>query len=590
METSPISEPPFLMIQNQIRQWLNESLAALQTAGTIDSHPSPQLTPSKQQQHGDYSSNVALTLAKQARLPPRQLAEQIITHLPDSPLLRKVEVAGAGFINFYLKQSAAGTVLNEIAEAGARFGYQPRNGRRALVEFVSANPTGPLHVGHGRAAAYGEAMCTLLDAGGYEVEREYYLNDRGRQIDILALSVWLRYLELKASLPAFPSAAYQGDYVYDLAAALRNAHGTAMDCLPDELFTSLPPDDEAHAEQHLDALIKVCQNRLGAERYVLLRDYAIAAMRDNISRDLQKFGVHHQRWFSESSLFPDKVAQVIESLDKRGFVYRKDGARWFRSSRFNDEKDRVLQREDGNYTYFAGDVAYHADKFERGYELIVNVWGADHHGYVARLRAAIAALGYDAKRLRVVLFQFVALLRGKERVAMSTRLGEFLSLRALYEEVGCDAARLFYVMRKTGQHVDFDMELAKSETTANPVYYIQYAHARICSVFKQASRETAPPPQSVNAALLKEKDELALLSLLAQYPSILQSCLRQFEPLPLLNYLRELAACFHAYYNRCQFLVADSRLCDARLCLIAAVRQLLKNGLQLLGSSAPERM
>ena len=578
------------MIQNQIQQWLEHSLTVLQTTGVIDHHPSPQLVASKQQQYGDYSSNIALSLAKHTGLPVRQLAEQIIMHLPHSTMLRKVEVAGAGFINFYVKQDSVGDVVAEIVAAGADYGVQARRGQRVLVEFVSANPTGPLHIGHGRAAAYGETLCSLLDAGGYEVEREYYLNDRGRQIDILATSVWLRYLELKNSLPFFPAAAYQGDYIYDLAAAVRNQHGSALDCPPHDVFMNLSDDGATPAEITMDVVMQRCQQQLGDDHYALLRDLAVGAMRDSIGHDLQRFGVLHQHWFSEHSLYPEKVTAAVEALAKRGFVYSKDGARWFCSSRCGDEKDRVLQRDNGSYTYLAGDIAYHINKFERGYDLIINVWGADHHGYIARLRAAMQALGYDIKRLQIILFQFVALLRGGRKLAVSTRSGEFLSLRAVCEEVGIDAARLFYVMRKAGQHVDFDLDLAKSHTTANPVYYIQYAHARICSVFKQAREKAVPWTHSFDATLLSADDEAALLRLLMQYPSVLLSCVRQREPLPLVNYLRELAACFHAYYNHCQFLVADAQLRDARLTLITAVRQLLVNGLKLLGSSAPERM
>ena len=578
------------MMQNQIQRWLNASLAVLRADGVIDKLPQPQLRSSKRQQHGDYSSNIALTLASQARLPARQLAERIIAHLPDSPLLTRVEVAGAGFINFYVKREATKSVLTEIAEAGKRYGHRPRNQRRVLVEFVSANPTGPLHIGHGRAAAYGETLCSILNAGGYDVEREYYLNDRGRQVDILAASVWLRYLELKSALPSFPSVAYQGDYIYDIAADIRNVHGASLECSPPAVFSGLPPDDEEHAERHIDAVIRACQKQLGETRYALLRSCSVTAMRDSISRDLQNFGVRFQRWFSEDSLYPEKVTEAVENLNRRGFIYSKDGALWFRSSHFHDEKDRVVRRADGSYTYLAGDIAYHADKFERGYDLIINIWGADHHGYVARLRAAMEALGFDAGRLRFILFQFVALLRDGKKVSMSTRSGEFLSLRGLCEEVGRDAGRLFYVMRKAGQHVDFDLDLAASQTAANPVYYIQYAHARICSVFRQAREKGADLSPSADLSLLLERDEETLLRLLRQYPSALQSCLNQFEPLPLVNYLRELATCFHAYYNTCQFLVPEAPLCQARLSLIAAVRQLLSNGLGLLGSGAPERM
>jgi arginyl-tRNA synthetase len=468
------------------------------------------------------------------------------------------------------------------------------DGQKVIIEFVSANPTGPLHVGHGRGAAYGDALARLLRAAGYDVHTEYYVNDAGRQMNILAVSVWLRYLELCGEELDFPANAYQGDYVWDIAASIHRNKGEELHCRIDDVFVGVPPDEPlgGDKEEHIDGLIRRAKDLLG-ENYDLVFDQGLNEITDNIRRDLAEFGVEFDHWFSERSLHQSgEMEKAIETLEKNGHLYEKEGAKWFRSTDFGDEKDRVVVRDNGQTTYFASDIAYHLDKLDRGYQRLIDIWGADHHGYVARVKAALQALNAEKDRFEVLLVQFAILYRGGEKLAMSTRSGEFVTLRELRNEVGNDAARFFYVMRKCEQHMDFDLDLAKSQSSDNPVYYVQYAHARICSVLAQLSERDMqiPDADSADLQLLTEDHEKDIMNQLARYPEVIENAALNHEPHQVAYYLRELANDFHTYYNSYQFLVEDQALRDARLVLIQATRQVLSSGLDLLGVSAPESM
>ena len=542
----------------------------------------------KQAQHGDYASSIALQLAKRLRQKPREVAERLVQTLPASPYLDRAEVAGPGFINLFLKREFKQQTVQRILLAGADYGKCGLGqGKRIQVEFVSANPTGPLHVGHGRGAAFGASLANILAAAGFNVSREYYINDAGRQMDILAVSTWLRYLQIAGVEIDFPPNAYQGAYVRDMAHAIYETHGRRYVREPREIPSGVP--DASDAEGQLDRLIANAKALLGPDYDYLLR-YALNEQLADCRHDLAEFGVHFDHWFSERSLHEaGMVERAVRSLEARGHVYVQDGARWFRSSSFGDEKDRVLQRENGQYTYFASDIAYHLNKFERGFDVIIDVWGADHHGYVPRVKGAIEALGLNPARLTVALVQFAVLYRGGEKVPMSTRAGEFVTLRELRREVGNDAARFFYVLRKSDQHLDFDLDLAKSQSQDNPVYYVQYAHARVCSVHEQWGGK-AEELSGVELTLLTSEQELSLLQKLIEYPDTVEDAARELAPHLIAFYLRDLASTFHSYYNATRVLVDDPALKLARLALATAVRQVLRNGLQLLGVGAPERM
>jgi arginyl-tRNA synthetase len=543
----------------------------------------------KQAGHGDFACNLAMQLAKPLKRNPREIAQALVQALPASPVVDKAEVAGAGFINLLLKPAARQRVVCDVLEAGARFGEGSYGqGRKVQVEFVSANPTGPLHVGHGRGAAYGASLAGVLAKAGFQVTREFYVNDAGRQMDILALSTWLRYLELQGVVVPFPPNAYQGDYVRDMAATIAAAHGKRYVRAADQIMQDVPPVD-ADAEAHLDALIAHAKSLLGPD-YAYVHDHALTEQLGDCRNDLLEFGVTFDNWFSERSLYESGlVERALARLDAAGHLYEQDGAKWFRSSTFGDEKDRVVQRENGQYTYFASDIAYHLNKFERGFDRVIDIWGADHHGYIPRVKGAIQGLGLDPERLTVALVQFAVLYRDGKKASMSTRAGEFVTLRQLREEVGNDAARLFYVLRKSDQHLDFDLDLAKSQSTDNPVYYIQYAHARICSVLQEWGGLEADLA-GVDVRVLEGAHEQDLLRQLMDYPQVIEDAARDLAPHLIAFYLKELAAAFHVYYNSTRFLVDDTRLRDARLALSSAVRVVLRDGLGLLGVSAPERM
>jgi arginyl-tRNA synthetase len=543
----------------------------------------------KEFKHGDYACNIALKLAKRLRIRPQDLALKIIAALPASPHLEKAEVAGPGFINLYVKRESKLEVVRAALREKGNYGRIPLGQKkRVQVEFVSANPTGPLHVGHGRGAAYGASLANVLEAAGFVVSREYYVNDAGRQMDILALSTWLRYLELTGAMLAFPPNAYQGRYVIDMARQLHAGHAMRFVRRVEDVFSGVA-DVAADPEAHLDDLIANAKRLLSSD-YDYIHDFALNEQLADCRKDLAEFGVEFDRWFSERSLYDSGlVEKAVAELEKRGYLYVRDGAKWFRSTQFGDEKDRVVQRENGQYTYFASDIAYHLNKFERGFDLVIDVWGADHHGYIPRVKGALQALGINPAQLTVALVQFAVLYRGGHRIPMSTRAGEFVTLRELRQEVGNDAARFFYVLRKSDQHLDFDIDLAKSRTHENPVYYVQYAHARVCSVHAQwqGRPETLV---DVDLSPLQSEHELVLLQRLSEYPDVIEAAARELAPHLVAYYLRDLAADFHGYYNATRILVEESPLRLARLALTTAVGQVLRNGLALLGVSAPEKM
>ncbi|WP_090330831.1 arginine--tRNA ligase [Nitrosomonas sp. Nm51] len=552
-----------------------------------------EIVRTRQAEHGDYSCNLAMQLAKPLRKNPREIAALLIEALPTSPHLEKVEVAGAGFINFFIKTTAKQACLSTVLQQGSAFGASDfGNNRNIQVEFVSANPTGPLHVGHGRGAAFGASLANMLSAAGFSVTREYYVNDAGRQMDILAVSTWLRYLALNNIHVPFPENAYRGEYVKAMARLIHEAHADRYVHHPEKLLQGFPASAHESAidtDQSLDRLIANAKTILGQD-YAYIHNFVLTEQLGDCRNDLMEFGVAFDIWFSEQSLFDSGlVAHVVHMLEEKKFLYRQDGAAWFRSTEFGDEKDRVVQRENGQYTYFASDIAYHLNKFERGFETVINIWGADHHGYIPRVKAALQALALDAEKLKIALVQFAVLYRNGKKASMSTRSGEFVTLRELRQEVGNDAARFFYVMRKSDQHLDFDLDLAKSQSNENPVYYIQYAHARICSVLEQWDGDIATLADA-DTNLLANAFELTLLQRLIDFPDTIVAAAQEFSPHLIAFYLRELAGEFHSYYNSTHFLVSDVSLMEARLALITSIRQVLRNGLTLLGVSAPEKM
>ncbi|MBP6191112.1 MAG: arginine--tRNA ligase [Acinetobacter sp.] len=592
-----------------IQTALEHAVQSLQQQGILpqDWQNNSVLTRTKDRSHGDFASNIAMVASKVAAMKPRDLAEQILTALPTVAEISKAEIAGPGFINFFLNADQRYSVLDLIAEQQDQYGKSSVNAAKKIqVEFVSANPTSSLHVGHGRGAAYGMTVANLLEATGAQVDREYYVNDAGRQMDILATSTYLRYLELTGQTLVFPKNAYQGDYVKDIAKSIIAKDGAAHARPVLDVYHTVPEDVQyaeeldsdgnkvvlsGDKEKHIDGLIANAQQLLGAN-YRVFHQAALKAILDDIQDDLSDFGVTFDAWFSEASL-TDKIEEALATLDARGFLYEQDGNIWFKSTEFGDEKDRVVKRRNGQTTYFASDIAYHLNKLQRGYTDIVDIWGSDHHGYIARVKAAIDAMGYDSKKLTVLLVQFVSLWRGGEMVQMSSRSGQFVTLRDLRKEVGNDAARFYYVMRKSEQHIDFDLDLAVSQSKDNAVYYIQYAHARICRMLEKAAA-TAVNFDATQArpfaAKLELDAETEILAKLAAYPDIVVRAANAYEPHQIGNYLKELAALFHGWYNEHKVLSADAELTQARLLLSSNVRQVLHNGLTVLGVSAPEAM
>jgi len=583
------------LIENLLRQALADLPEDLVPAAARTL--SVEVENTRDAQHGDFASNLAMRLAKAARQNPRKVAEALVRSLPASPAVAKVDIAGAGFINFFLSEDAYHAQIGEVLQDGRKYGHSLSGaGRSVQVEFVSANPTGPLHVGHGRHAAFGASVANLLEAVGYRVEREYYINDAGRQMDILAVSTWLRYLERCGERFAFPANGYRGDYIVAIGEQLFASEGPALRHGAAEVFKDLPLDEPMGGDKdaYIDALIARARLLIGDAAFRRVLDLALAGILSDIRADLEEFGVTFECWFSERRLSDDgSVDRALDALKKAGHAYLKDGAWWFKSTDYGDEKDRVMVRENGVKTYFASDIAYVFNKLERGFDHLLYIWGADHHGYIARLRAGLVALGGPADSFEVRLVQFVSLFRGGEKAQMSTRSGEFVTLRSLRNEVGNDAARLFYVMRSNDQHLDFDLELATARSNDNPVYYIQYAHARVASVMRQLrERGLAHDPAHGLTSLSKlvEPQELQLIKRVSAFPEIVRQCAALRAPHTLVHYLRDLANDFHTNYSAHQFIVEDAGLRNARLDLALATQTVIRNGLELLGVSAPDTM
>jgi len=590
-------------MKEQLQALVRAALEAVLSGTGVATPAAIVIDATRDAKHGDFATNIALALAKPLGKPPRAVAEAIVKALPASPRVSKTEIAGPGFINFFLAPGAFQAVVPEILAAGGNFGCAPKTRGKVMVEFVSANPTGPLHVGHGRGAAYGDSLSNILDAAGYDVHREYYVNDAGRQADLLALSVWIRYLELCGERVPLPARAYPGDYIRVTAGKLKAAHGEAFRTPAAEVLRGFAPepgvpddaDEKTEAqikgqqEDHADALVARAKELLGAH-YATMQDFALADQLAAIRATLDAFGVRFHQWSSERELVRrGAVAHTIDRLKQSGLVFEKDGATWLRTTGYGDEKDRVLVKADGAATYFCNDLAYHVDKLERGFPSLVNVWGADHHGYIKRVQAAIEALTGKQGALYVQLIQFVTLSSGR----MGKRSGNFVTLAELIQEAGRDETRFFYLLRGADQHLEFDIELARSKTNDNPVYYVQYAHTRVAGVFRQAAERGVhfdAAAAAAQAQRLVEPHEKALLTLLNRYPDLIQDAAREHAPQMVTYYLREVAEALHGYYNVHQFLVDEAGLRDARLALVAATGQVLKNGLGLLGVSAPDKM
>jgi arginyl-tRNA synthetase len=578
--TTPYTEP-----KSHLESLFRQAVAQVAPEAT----PSIELERPKQASHGDYACNIAMQLARALKRNPREVAAAILAALPASALVAKTEMAGPGFINVFLTPAAKQGLVRDILARGADFGRGTwGGGTKMQIEFVSANPTGPLHVGHGRGAAFGASLANCLAFSGFEVHREYYVNDAGRQMDILALSTWLRYLELNNEFVAFPGNAYQGDYVKQMAEGIVALHGARYSRRAAEVMAGAP-DADNDPEGHLDALIANAKRLLGPD-YAYVHGYALEEQLGDGRNDLTEFGVVFDQWFSERTLHDaGLIDHAVAALQKNGHVYEQDGALWFRSTAFGDEKDRVVKRENGIYTYFAADIAYHLNKFERGFSKVIDVWGADHHGYIPRVKGALKAAGADPDRLDVALVQFAVLWEGGQKKSMSTRSGQYVTLRDLRREVGNDACRFFYVLRKSDQHLDFDLDLAKSQSNENPVYYIQYAHARIARVLASWGGDVRDLA-GADLARLEQPQELSLLNRLAEFPEVCAAAARDMAPHSVAYYLKDLAADLHGLYAACQFLVDDETLKLARLALIVATQQVLRNGLSLLGVSAPDSM
>jgi len=585
-------------VKNSLRHLLQHSLAIVASeAGLSTAALTFSIERTRNPAHGDFACNVAMQAARLWGRKPREIAASIIAQLPADTDLAKVEIAGPGFINFTLAADCLTRTVLRMQDAGARYGFAaPASRPSIIIEYVSANPNGPLHVGHGRGAAYGASLANLLEAGGHQVYREYYVNDAGRQMDILAVSVWLRYLELANEIVRFPDNGYKGDYVHGIARDLRLAVGAKLHHPAAAVSHDLPLDlgQGGDKEVHVDALIARAKALLGEDNYRLLFESGLKHCLGDIKDDLAEFGVRYDNWFSERSLATSGAVQRgIDTLKAAGHMFEKDGAWWFRATDFGDEKDRVVVRENGATTYFASDIAYLQNKLERGFDRAIYVLGADHHGYIARLKAVARGLGLDPNRIEIPLVQFAILYESGERVQMSTRAGSFVTLRDLRKEVGKDAARFFYVMRSHDQHLDFDLDLAKSRSVENPVYYLQYTHARICGLFRQAAEKHLgydPALGRAAVANLVEPAAVALLQRLMNYPEDIDIAVENRAPHLLAAALREIASLFNSFYNGTQMLVEDERARAPRLALADGVRQLLAVGMELLGVAAPETM
>lgn len=586
-------------MKNRLKSLIEQAVKSLQAEDILskDLDVVVQIERTRDRQFGDFACNLAMALAKPTQKNPREIAKLLIQHLPADNLIQKVEIAGPGFINFTLVETVYLNIIEEILQQNDRFGETTfGKGQKVYIEYVSANPTGPLHVGHGRGAAYGACVSNILQAAGFDVHREYYVNDAGRQMRILALSTWLRYLQLCNVSIALPVNAYQGQYIIDIANILYKGYGQTLKPSAEDILHLTPKniDPENDKETYIDAVISAAIKLIGEQNFAAVQKLVLNEILADIKADLAEFGVDYDEWFPESGLINSGlVTEGINLLREHGYVYEKDGAQWFKATSLGDEKDRVLIRANGQTTYFASDVAYHLHKYNSGANHVVDVFGADHHGYMQRIQAFLKGLGKDPAKLKILLVQFAILYRGKEKVSMSTRSGEFVTLRELRAEVGNDAARFFYIMRKPEQHLDFDLELAKSESSENPVYYIQYAHARICSIWRQLKESGDQWDSAIGKSsltLLNSEYEKRLLLELNRYPEIIEVAAKNYEPHLLAHYLQELAHAFHTYYNAERFLVDDLSLKNARLCLVKAVQITLANGLKLLGVNAPQQM
>lgn len=556
-----------MTMKNRIKKLIIEAASEAHAKGLLSSADFPEvnLEKPKVEAHGDFSTNFAMVMASLQKMPPRKVAQAVVDQLNDSGrLLEKIEIAGPGFINFYVTPAAWHPVLLEIQKTDRRFGASELGaGERVQVEFVSSNPTGPLHVGHGRGAAVGDSVANILAFCGYDVQREYYINDSGRQIQTLGRSVFLRYRELFGKSAPFPEDCYQGDYIRDIAVQIKEQQGDGL------LYRE---EDEA---------VMQCARTAAGD------------IMEGIRKDLALFGVSFDEWFSEQSLYDaGEVDRILAESRERGIIYEKDGALWFKTSDLGDEKDRVVVRQNGQTTYFASDIAYHEDKYRRGFQRVIDVWGADHHGYIPRMQAAIEACGHKRNQFQVILVQLVNLLRGGQPVAMSTRAGEFVTLRDVIDEVGKDAARFIFLTRHYESPLDFDLEVAKQQTNENPVYYVQYVHARISSIIRKAVENGMAGDQWDETAIarLVELEEIQLIKTLAQYPETVAVSAEKLEPHRITFFLMNLAAAFHAYYNKYRVLSEDPVLSRGRLVLVESIRKVIRNGLALLGVDAPDKM
>ena len=586
------------IMKNDLIRTLETVLEQIGEENGIDfSNKKVSIQENKEKSHGDYASNLAMVVAKDLSQTPREVAENIISLLPSEDWIQKVNIAGPGFINFYLKKDTHNEILLIIEERGRDFGRNNSgNGERVLIEYVSSNPTGPLHVGHGRGAAFGSVLSELLRIVGYKVDEEYYVNDHGRQMNILTISIWLRYLLQNGQELKFSKKGYQGVYVEQLAKLLAEEEGTRYN-LKESESDLLELLEVQETEEDLDRLIEWGKLFL-KENFEKIREFSLREIMRSIREDLKLFGVNHNLWFNESSMYSNKIglpdiSKSIKLLSESGFLYEKEEALWFKSTEFGDDKDRVVKRANSDNTYFASDIAYHLDKYDRGYDRIINIWGADHHGYLPRVSAAMEALGKSREKLEVVFIQFANLLRNGEKVSMSTRGGEFIPLIELIEEVSSEAARFFYINRKADQHLDFDLDLAKSQTKDNPLYYIQYAHARICGVFETLKKEGMKLNQELgldNLNLLNLDKEIEIQKMLLQYPEVISRAAKNSEPHLICYYLKDLSGLFHSYYNSERFLVDDEKLMNSRLFLLKGTKQVISNGLEILGIGAPESM
>ena len=542
--------------------------------------------------HGDFTSNIAMRFAKSLKTNPKDLAKTIVGNLSKEELIQKIEIAGPGFINFYLNDKAFYKELQNIISNVHLYGTNKNiNKNKILLEFVSANPTGPLHVGHGRHAAFGATLGNILEATGHDITREYYVNDAGRQMDILCISTIIRLLQQQNIRIKMPAAGYQGDYIKTIASSIDEKIKINQKDIKNGVRSK---DSNQNKEKFIDELIEYAKKTLGIEKFNHIRDKSLTLIKLDIKEDLEQFGVSFDSWFSEQDLTKSgSIDKALSKLKKAKLLYKQDGAIWFKAKKFGDEKDRVVIRENQNKTYFTSDIVYHHDKKIRGYSHLIDILGADHHGYIARVKAGLNAMGHDPKDLEVELVQFVSLYRDGEKQSMSTRSGEFVTLRQLREEVGNDAARFFYILRSNEQHLDFDLELAKSKTNENPVYYIQYAHARISSVFHQMEEKSFQYDEKngfKNLNLLTTKKERELMTTLSKFPEILLLAAKNRAPHNLAQFLRELAHEFHSYYNASIFIVDDQDLRDARMTLIKATQIVVANGLKIIGVSSPTSM